>query len=228
MTTRSLSSLSSISDESMRITGENNNENEKQNNNQQLSHLLTSRGMLDLLRKNLGTWSVSATPDVKVILVQKSRLVVAIRVTDSISNSSGNVHGGALATMVDVLTSAIMFATDPRPSVSVDLHVSYLSAAPIGTTLMIESRVDHIGRSMIFGSCRIYYSLLTNTNDSTTKYSHEFREESGNYAMNRQDRSKTLVATGSHTKKIVGPGIISVTAPAAASNGNLSPPASKL
>lgn len=45
----------------------------------------------------------------------------------------GNFHGGAIATLADVLSSIAIMTVDPRPSVSVNLSVNYLVGAKKGT-----------------------------------------------------------------------------------------------
>ena len=76
--------------------------------------------------------------------------------------------------------SAALLIDDFRPSVTIDLHVTCVSAAPLGITLEVESTVEQVGKSMLFTSCRIF-SL----------------GEGG---------QRTLVTTALHTKKAVGHG----------------------
>ena len=78
--------------------------------------------------------------------------------------------------------SAALLIDDYRPSVTIDLHVTCVSAAPLGSRLEVESTVEQVGKSMLFTSCRIF-SL----------------GEGG---------ERTLVTTGLHTKKAVGHGQI--------------------
>lgn len=152
-------------------------------NNQKLA-LTTDQ--LYILIGNLGEWSTSATPNLRIVTNEPGLLVVDVPVAPSLANTSGNLHGGVIATMIDVLTSCAILAIQLRGSVTVDLHMTCLSNAPIGTTVTIESKVERMGNSLINSSCRIY--APSNENEGTEP----------------QRGNKVLVATGSHTKKFVG------------------------
>lgn len=67
-------------------------------------------------------------------------------------NFSNNFHGGAMAALIDNLTTAAMFTRERKyfkfAGVSTDLHVTYVSAAVLGSTVVIECRVTKIGASL--------------------------------------------------------------------------------
>ncbi|KAF9136094.1 hypothetical protein BGW39_006890 [Mortierella sp. 14UC] len=67
-------------------------------------------------------------------------------------NFSNNFHGGAIATLVDNLTTAALFTRERKhfqyAGVSTDLHVTYVSAAPLGMTVLIECRVTKVGSGL--------------------------------------------------------------------------------
>jgi acyl-coenzyme A thioesterase PaaI-like protein len=73
--------------------------------------------------------------------------------------------------------TAALLISDFRMSVTVDLHVTCVSAAPLGSRLEVESTVEQAGKSILFTSCRIFTL--------------------------REGGQRTLVATGVHTKKVV-------------------------
>ena len=127
----------------------------------------------------LGQFSDVVLRDCVVISCEPRRLVVSLPVTARITNSANNLHGGASCTLVDTLTTAALLVDDFRMSVTIDLHCTCVAAAPLGATLEVESVVEHVGRSVAFTSCRIFA-----------------RDESGQRAQ--------LVATGLHTKKVIG------------------------
>ena len=165
---------------------------------------LTSHQVELILRDdaNFGPWSALATTEsVRVLPLPSSpsspspspsgsgsgssagpHLAVEVPVVARHANSFGNMHGGALATLVDVVTTAAELGRvgGRRPTVSVDLSVSYLTGAPVGSTLVVEATVDRLGRSVVFTTARVYR-----------------RGSDG-------DGGRTLVATGSHTKKVIG------------------------
>eukprot|EP00037_Helgoeca_nana_P007759 m.70335 g.70335 ORF g.70335 m.70335 type:complete len:96 (-) comp18501_c0_seq1:1409-1696(-) len=73
---------------------------------------------------------------------------------------------------VDVLGTLALLAEDPsKPGVSVEINVSYLSAAKVGTHIVAEGTVLRSGRSLGYTEVRLH--------DTTTK---------------------KLVAIGRHTK----------------------------
>uniref|UniRef100_A0A7S4NE57 Thioesterase domain-containing protein n=1 Tax=Odontella aurita TaxID=265563 RepID=A0A7S4NE57_9STRA len=147
-------------------------------NGTELREALTD-GQLEILLRNgkLGPWSVASVPNLRVRTNSPRFLAVEIDVLESVTNSAGNLHGGAAATIADVVTTAALLAADPRPSVSSDLHCTFVSSAPVGSVIVAEASVDHVGRSLLFSSCRIY------TGDG---------------------EGRSLVATALHTKKVVG------------------------
>lgn len=74
--------------------------------------------------------------------------------------------------------TAVLLIADQRISVTIDLHVTCVSAAPLGSTLEIESVVEGTGKSILFTSCKIF-TLGDNG-------------------------ERKLVTMGLHTKKVVG------------------------
>jgi uncharacterized protein (TIGR00369 family) len=136
---------------------------------------MLSTELLDLIARNkMGPWSTIALSSFKIKSNKPYVLLVDVTVDDKLSNSYGNLHGGALATLIDVFTSLAAYALDPRPSVTIDLHVTCISNVPTSTKITLESQVERIGKSIVFTSCRV----LGSTGE--------------------------LVAIASHTKKIIG------------------------
>jgi acyl-coenzyme A thioesterase 13 len=71
-----------------------------------------------------------------------------------LQNMGGNLHGGAIATLVDDAgTIAIMTADrDGRPGVTTDLNVSYFSAGRAAEAVLVEATVLKAGRTMAYVS----------------------------------------------------------------------------
>ncbi|KAF9358912.1 hypothetical protein BGX34_008647 [Mortierella sp. NVP85] len=67
-------------------------------------------------------------------------------------NFADNFHGGAMAALIDNLTTAALFTQERKyfkfAGVSSDLHVTYVSAATNGTTVLIECKVTKVGASL--------------------------------------------------------------------------------
>ena len=74
-------------------------------------------------------------------------------VEEGLQNTYSTLHGGATATLVDVVGSMALLSRDPtRAGVSVDLSVSYLAAARAGDTVRCLGRALKVGRRLGF-SC---------------------------------------------------------------------------
>jgi uncharacterized protein (TIGR00369 family) len=86
-------------------------------------------------------------------------VIVEMPVAPGAFNGSGNLHGGAIATLVDVASgSAAARAGTFRPGentlVTADLHVRYLGR-PKGTVVRAEARVIRAGRQLVVVDCRV-------------------------------------------------------------------------
>jgi uncharacterized protein (TIGR00369 family) len=86
-------------------------------------------------------------------------VTVEMPVAPGAFNGSGNLHGGAIATLVDVASgSAAARAGTFRPGentlVTADLHVRYLGR-PKGRVARAEARVMRAGRQLIVVECRV-------------------------------------------------------------------------
>jgi uncharacterized protein (TIGR00369 family) len=86
-------------------------------------------------------------------------VVVEMPVASGAFNGSGNLHGGAIATLVDVASgSAAARAGTFRPGentlVTADMHVRYLGR-PKGAVVRAEARVMRAGRQLIVVECRV-------------------------------------------------------------------------
>ena len=92
-----------------------------------------------------------------------SMVVVEMPVAPGAFNGSGNLHGGAIASLVDVAAgSAAARAGTFKPGentlVTADLHIRYLGR-PKGTVVRAEARVLRAGRQLIVVDCRVVDDL---------------------------------------------------------------------
>ena len=89
-----------------------------------------------------------------VLEAENGKARVRIPVDERVQNLSGNLHGGAIATLVDdVGTLAVMTGDkDGRPGVSTDLNVSFLSAGRAGDVILVEATVLKTGRTLAYVS----------------------------------------------------------------------------
>jgi acyl-coenzyme A thioesterase 13 len=89
---------------------------------------------------------------IELLAVEGGKARARLPVSEAVQNPLGALHGGAVATLVDVVgTLAIMSADrDQRPGVSTDLNVSWFSPAPGGATVLVEATVLKSGRTLAF------------------------------------------------------------------------------
>lgn len=95
---------------------------------------------------------LATTCGFRVVSHGDGKAVCEVDVTPAVQNVSGNLHGGAIATLVDhVGTWAIVSADrQGRPGVTTDLNVSYLAPAPAGATVVAQAAVLKVGKTLAF------------------------------------------------------------------------------
>src|SRR3954470_5725900 len=86
-------------------------------------------------------------------------VIIEMPVASGAFNGSGNLHGGAIATLVDVASGfaaarAGTFKPGENTLVTADLHVRYLGR-PKGTVVRAEAQVMRAGRQLIVVECRV-------------------------------------------------------------------------
>ena len=112
--------------------------------------------MDDKLKERLSRFGQSgydrSLTGMEMLEVSGGKARVRLPVSEAVQNLGGALHGGAVATLVDVVgTLAIMSADrDHRPGVSTDLNVSWFSPAPGGSTVLVEASVLKSGRTLAF------------------------------------------------------------------------------
>jgi acyl-coenzyme A thioesterase 13 len=96
-------------------------------------------------------------------------------VTESLANSYGTLHGGATASLIDIVGTLACLSVDPtRPGVSVHMTQAYLKSSRIGETLFLTGRCLKNGKTLAFTEVEIRSGSLTGP----------------------------LIATGTHTKAL--------------------------
>ena len=78
-------------------------------------------------------------------------------VPDFTKNAFKVAHGGALTTYVDIATTAALYAFDEkrRTNVSAKLDMEFMNAAEVNQKIMIEARINRIGKGLAFSEGRI-------------------------------------------------------------------------
>ena len=74
------------------------------------------------------------------------------------ANMMKNIHGGAVGTIIDIVTTVGILANDPkaRLNVSVQLNVNYLNSAAVGDEIFMLCRTDKVGKKLGTATCEIY------------------------------------------------------------------------
>ncbi|NWS70194.1 ACO13 thioesterase, partial [Crotophaga sulcirostris] len=110
----------------------------------------------------------------KLLSATPGKIVCEMKVEEEHTNRGGTLHGGLTATLVDVVsTAALLYTERALPGVSVDMNITYTSAAKIGEEILITAQILKQGRNIAFASVDL-------TNKATGK----------------------LIAQGRHTKYI--------------------------
>lgn len=73
--------------------------------------------------------------------------------SEAVHNTNGTLHGGAIATLVDIAGTLALIALDKdgRPGVTTDLNVSYFNAG--NGTVLATARVLKLGRTLGVITC---------------------------------------------------------------------------
>ncbi|NXO00705.1 ACO13 thioesterase, partial [Rhinopomastus cyanomelas] len=110
----------------------------------------------------------------KLLSATPGKVVCEMKVEEEHTNRFGTLHGGLTATLVDVVsTTALLYTERAQPGVSVDMNITYTSAAKIGEEVLITAQILKQGRNIAFATVDL-------TNKTTGK----------------------LIAQGRHTKYI--------------------------
>ncbi|KAI9164819.1 hypothetical protein LWI28_002670 [Acer negundo] len=86
---------------------------------------------------------------IHVDLIEPGRIICSMKVPSRLLNSGNFLHGGATATLVDLVGSAVIFTLGaPATGVSVEINVSYLDAAYAGEEIEIEAKTLRVGKAV--------------------------------------------------------------------------------
>ncbi|XP_058781298.1 uncharacterized protein LOC131655430 [Vicia villosa] len=88
--------------------------------------------------------------DLRLDLIQPGRVVFSMKIPPRLLNSAKYLHGGAIATLVDVVgAAAVPAAGFPWDSgVSLEINVSCLDAAYVHEEIEIDARVLRVGKTI--------------------------------------------------------------------------------
>ncbi len=114
---------------------------------------------LDYLRNAFREVALHKLLDLSFVETGDGSVIVEMPVQPGAFNGSGNLHGGALATLIDVAAgscAARASGFDPvtQSLVTADLHVRYLGR-PKGDVVRAEAKVMRAGRQLIVVEVRV-------------------------------------------------------------------------
>ncbi|KAF2882248.1 hypothetical protein ILUMI_23916 [Ignelater luminosus] len=114
---------------------------------------------------------------VKILKCENGQCLAELKVEEEHTNPLHGLHGGLSATLIDNITTFALFTYEKSymvPSVSVDMHVSYLKGATMGDEIVIDAQTLRAGKTLAFLKCEI-----------------------------RNKETGDLLVTGSHTKYLM-------------------------
>lgn len=71
-------------------------------------------------------------------------------VTPRVQNRYGTLHGGCVATLVDVVSTVALLTVSQDPGVSVNIGTNYITPGPGGADVEVDARVTKVGRTLAF------------------------------------------------------------------------------
>jgi acyl-coenzyme A thioesterase 13 len=88
----------------------------------------------------------------RTVSAADGRARLELDVTEAMQNVNGMLHGGVIATLVDIAGTAAIKTADRqgRPGVSTDLNVSFFAPAPGGSVVVADAQVLKIGKTLAF------------------------------------------------------------------------------
>ncbi|CAH2038956.1 unnamed protein product [Thlaspi arvense] len=96
------------------------------------------------------------TKGIKVDLIEPARIVCSMKVPPHLLNAGNFLHGGATATLVDLIGSAVIYTTGiSHTGVSVEINVSYLDAAFLDEEIEIEAKALRVGKAVAVASIEL-------------------------------------------------------------------------
>lgn len=79
----------------------------------------------------------------------------SLPVTEAVQNRYGTLHGGCIATLVDVVTTAALVTVSDFSGVTLELSAAYLNPCAAGDVAEVEARVLKAGGAVAVMSCVI-------------------------------------------------------------------------
>uniref|UniRef100_A0A8B9LKJ7 Acyl-coenzyme A thioesterase 13 n=1 Tax=Astyanax mexicanus TaxID=7994 RepID=A0A8B9LKJ7_ASTMX len=95
--------------------------------------------------------SFSGSLKVELVSATPGKVICEMKVEEEHTNRLGMLHGGMTATLIDIIsTTALMYTERGAPGVSVDMNITYMTAAKVGEDVVITAQVLKEGRTLAF------------------------------------------------------------------------------
>lgn len=86
---------------------------------------------------------------IHVDLIEPGHILSSFKTPRRLLNTGNFLHGGATASLVDLMGSAAIFTVGaPTSGVSVEINISYLDSAYLDEEIEIEAKVLRVGRAI--------------------------------------------------------------------------------
>ncbi|XP_058228308.1 uncharacterized protein LOC131336468 [Rhododendron vialii] len=96
----------------------------------------------------------------RVDLLEPGRIICSMKVPPRLLNTGDFLHGGATATLVDLVGSAVIYTVGaPVTGVSVEINVSYLDAAYAGVSALLYIYVQYISLYCFLSTIKVFSTL---------------------------------------------------------------------
>lgn len=89
----------------------------------------------------------------RVVGAERGRIAFTIEAPATVANYHGSVHGGFLATLLEVAAGMVATTLEVN-NVALTSAVNFIKRAPLGP-LLVEGEASHVGRSTIVTHCRV-------------------------------------------------------------------------
>ena len=124
---------------------------------------LHGEALIEFLRQSFTLTPLHQLLALRMVPSDGDTVVVEMPVSEEAFNQSGNLHGGAIATLIDVACgSAAARSSSFEPGrntiVTADLHVRYLGR-PKADTVRAEAHLLRSGRQLVVVECRVLDTL---------------------------------------------------------------------
>jgi uncharacterized protein (TIGR00369 family) len=115
--------------------------------------------MLRLMTEHLPDTALQRLLGLRFVEMTKDLVAVEMPVREEAFNSTGNLHGGAIATLIDVAAGTVAaigsrFRPGLESLVTADLHVRYLGR-PKTDVVVARARVLRAGRQLTVVECQV-------------------------------------------------------------------------